>query len=35
MSLSPIKQEILETMLLNGKPLKAIDIAKEACTFWA
>ena len=30
MSLSPIKQEILETMLLNGKPLKAIDIAKEA-----
>jgi hypothetical protein len=30
MSLSPIKQEILETMLLNGKPLKAQDIAKEA-----
>ena len=30
MSLSPIKQEILETMLLNGKPQKAIDIAKEA-----
>jgi len=30
MSLSPIKQEILETMLLNGKPLKALDIAKEA-----
>jgi hypothetical protein len=30
MSLSPIKQEILETMLLNGKPLKAMDIAKEA-----
>jgi hypothetical protein len=30
MSLSPIKQEILETMLLNGKPMKAIEIAKEA-----
>jgi len=30
MSLSPIKQEILETMLLNWKPLKAIEIAKEA-----
>ncbi len=30
MSLSPIKQEILESMLLNGKPLKAMDIAKEA-----
>jgi hypothetical protein len=30
MSLSPIKQEILETILLNGKPQKAIDIAKEA-----
>jgi hypothetical protein len=30
MSLSPIKQEILETMLLVGKPQKAIDIAKEA-----
>lgn len=30
MSLSPIKQEILETMLLNGKPLKAMEIAKEA-----
>ncbi|MGE5533516.1 MAG: hypothetical protein ACM3UN_04130, partial [Bacillota bacterium] len=30
MSLSPIKQEILETMLLNAKPQKAIDIAKEA-----
>lgn len=30
MSLSPIKQEILETMLLNGKPQKAMDIAKEA-----
>jgi len=30
MSLSSIKQEILETMLLNGKPMKALDIAKEA-----
>jgi predicted transcriptional regulator len=30
MSLSPIKQEILETMLLNGKPQKAMEIAKEA-----
>jgi hypothetical protein len=30
MSLSPIKQEILESMLLNDKPLKATDIAKEA-----
>ncbi len=30
MSLSPIKQEILETMLLNEKPLKATEIAKEA-----
>jgi hypothetical protein len=30
MSLSPIKQEILETMLLNEKPLKAIEIAKES-----
>ncbi len=30
MSLSPIKQEILETMLLIKKPLKAMDIAKEA-----
>jgi hypothetical protein len=29
MSLSPIKQEILETMLLNEKPQKAMDIAKE------
>lgn len=29
MSLSPIKQEILETMLLNDKPQKAMDIAKE------
>jgi hypothetical protein len=30
MSLSSIKQEILETMLLNEKPLKAMEIAKEA-----
>ncbi len=30
MSLSSIKQEILETMLLHDKPLKAMDIAKEA-----
>jgi hypothetical protein len=30
MSLSAIKQEILETMLLNEKPLKAMEIAKEA-----
>jgi hypothetical protein len=30
MSLSPIKQEILETMLLNDKPMKALDIAREA-----
>jgi hypothetical protein len=30
MSLSPIKQEILETMLLNETPLKATEIAKEA-----
>ena len=29
MSLSPIKQEILETMLLNEKPLRAMEIAKE------
>ncbi len=29
MSLSPIKIEILETMLLNGKPMKAAQIAKE------
>ena len=29
MSLSPIKLEILEAMLLNGKPQKAMDIAKE------
>jgi hypothetical protein len=30
MSLSPIKQEILETMFLSAKPMKAMDIAKEA-----
>ena len=30
MSLSPVKIEILETMLLNEKPLKATEIAKEA-----
>lgn len=30
MSLSAIKQEILETMLLNEKPIKAMEIAKEA-----
>ena len=29
MSLSPIKREILETMLLNDKPAKAAQIAKE------
>ena len=29
MSLSPIKQEILETMLLNEKPQRAMEIAKE------
>jgi hypothetical protein len=29
MSLPPIKQEILETMLLNEKPMKAMEIAKE------
>ena len=29
MSLSPIKQEILEAMLLNEKPVKAMIIAKE------
>ena len=29
MSLPPIKQEILETMLLHEKPLKAVEIAKE------
>ena len=30
MSLSPAKQEILETMLLNEKPMKAIEIANES-----
>jgi hypothetical protein len=30
MSLSPLKQEILSTMLLNGKPTKATEIAKQA-----
>jgi hypothetical protein len=30
MSLSPIKQEILETMLLEDEPQNAADIAKEA-----
>ena len=30
MSLSPIKQEILESMLLNDTPYKAMEIAKEA-----
>jgi len=29
MSLSPVKQEILESMLLQEKPLKAVEIAKE------
>jgi hypothetical protein len=29
MSLSPIKQEILESMLLQEKPMKAMEIAKE------
>ena len=29
MSLSPIKQKILENMLLNEKPLRAMEIAKE------
>lgn len=29
MSLSPIKQEILETLLLNDKAMKPVDIAKE------
>jgi hypothetical protein len=30
MSLSPIKQEILESMLLSDKPKRAMDIAKDA-----
>jgi hypothetical protein len=29
MSLSPIKQEILESMFLNEKPMRALEIAKE------
>ena len=29
MSLSPVKQEILETMLLYEKPMRAMEIAKE------
>lgn len=29
MSLSPVKQEILETMLINEKPVRAMEIAKE------
>jgi hypothetical protein len=29
MSLSPVKKEILETMLLNDKPVKAMEIAQE------
>ena len=29
MSLSPIKQEILESMFLSDKPQKAMEIAKE------
>ena len=29
MSLSPVKQEILETMLLNEKPVRAMEIVKE------
>ncbi len=29
MSLSPVKQEILESMLLQEKPIKAVEIAKE------
>ncbi len=29
MSLSPLKQEILESMLLNEKPVRAMEIAKE------
>jgi hypothetical protein len=30
MSLSPIKQEILENLLLNDKPMRAMEVAKEA-----
>ncbi len=29
MSLSPVKCKILETMLLNDKPVKAVDVAKD------
>ncbi len=29
MSLSPVKTEILETLFLNDKPMKAMEIAKE------
>ena len=29
MSLSPIKQEVLENLLLNDKPMKAVGVAKE------
>ncbi|HMK94445.1 MAG TPA: DUF5752 family protein [Candidatus Limnocylindrales bacterium] len=29
MSLSPIKQEILENLLLNDKPMRAVEVAKE------
>jgi hypothetical protein len=30
MSLSPIKEEILESLLLNDKPMRAVDVAKES-----
>jgi DNA-binding transcriptional ArsR family regulator len=30
MSLSPVKREILETMLLHDKPARAVQIAKES-----
>ncbi len=30
MSLSPVKQEILETMLLREEPMRAVEVAKEA-----
>jgi len=29
MSLSPIKKQVLETLLDSGKPMRAIDVAKE------
>ena len=32
MSLSPLKLEILETMLLNEKPMKAAQIAAKSKT---